>query len=50
MDRAKGATKSLAYYAMLAPSLGLLAVFSLVPFVWAIATSFYEYEDRKSVV
>lgn len=44
MDRAKGATKSLAYYAMLAPSLGLLAVFSLVPFVWAVATSFYEYE------
>jgi raffinose/stachyose/melibiose transport system permease protein len=31
-------------YAMLAPTLALLAVFSLVPFLWAFATSFYEYE------
>ena len=29
---------------MLTPTLGLLAVFSLVPFVWAFATSFYDYE------
>lgn len=35
---------SFPYYAMLAPSLGLLAVFSLVPFLWAFATSFYDYE------
>lgn len=30
--------------AMLTPTFALLAVFSLVPFVWAFATSFYEYE------
>lgn len=35
---------SLVVYAMLAPTLALLAVFSLVPFVWAFTTSFYEYE------
>ncbi|MCO5297103.1 MAG: sugar ABC transporter permease [Fimbriimonadaceae bacterium] len=35
---------SLTPYAMLAPTFLLLAVFSLVPFVWAFATSFYEYE------
>ncbi len=29
---------------MLTPTFGLLAVFSLVPFLWAFATSFYEYE------
>lgn len=34
----------LAPYAMLTPTFGLLAVFSLVPFVWAFATSFYDYE------
>ena len=33
-----------AHYAMLTPTLGLLAVFSLVPFLWAFGTSFYEYE------
>lgn len=31
-------------YAMLLPTFGLLAVFSLVPFIWAFATSFYDYE------
>ena len=31
-------------YAMLTPTFALLAVFSLVPFVWAFATSFYDYE------
>lgn len=41
---ARKARPSLVYYAMLAPSLALLAVFSLVPFVWAFATSFYDYE------
>jgi ABC-type sugar transport system permease subunit len=33
-----------AIYAMLLPTFGLLAVFSLVPFIWAFATSFYDYE------
>lgn len=31
-------------YAMLTPTFGLLAVFSLVPFIWAFSTSFYDYE------
>ncbi len=31
-------------YAMLAPTFILLTVFSLVPFLWAFATSFYDYE------
>ena len=34
----------MAMYAMLTPTFLLLAVFSLVPFVWAIATSFFDYE------
>lgn len=33
-----------AIYAMLTPTFGLLAIFSLVPFVWAFVTSFYDYE------
>jgi raffinose/stachyose/melibiose transport system permease protein len=33
-----------AIYAMLTPTFALLAVFSLVPFLWAFATSFYDYE------
>ncbi len=33
-----------AIYAMLTPTFALLAVFSLVPFIWAFATSFYDYE------
>lgn len=41
MTRLRG---KLAPYAMLTPTFGLLAVFSLVPFLWAFATSFYEYE------
>src|SRR4051812_18910144 len=39
-------------YAMLTPTFALLAIFSLVPFVWAFATSFYDYEvggDSKFV-
>jgi raffinose/stachyose/melibiose transport system permease protein len=35
---------SVAVYMMLTPTLGLLAVFSLVPFLWAFWTSFYDYE------
>lgn len=35
---------SVAPYAMLLPTFGLLAVFSLVPFLWAFSTSFYDYE------
>lgn len=31
-------------YALLAPALALLAVFSLIPFIWAFTTSFYRYE------
>jgi len=41
MTRRRG---PIAPYAMLTPTLGLLAVFSLVPFLWAFATSFYDYE------
>ena len=33
-----------AIYTMLTPTFGLLAVFSLVPFVWAFVTSFFDYE------
>lgn len=33
-----------AIYAMLSPTFLLLAVFSLVPFVWAFVTSFFDYE------
>lgn len=33
-----------AIYAMLTPTFALLAVFSLVPFLWAFVTSFYDYE------
>lgn len=40
--RSKGSTAVL--YAMLLPSFGLLAVFSLVPFLWAFVTSFFDYE------
>ena len=39
-----GKDSSLVMYAMLTPTFGLLAVFSLVPFLWAFATSFYDYE------
>jgi len=35
---------SLAHLAMLSPTMLLLAVFSLVPFIWAISTSFFDYE------
>jgi raffinose/stachyose/melibiose transport system permease protein len=38
------ASKSLGYYSLIAPAFALLAVFSLVPFVWAFWTSFYDYE------
>lgn len=38
------AASTAAIYAMLSPTFGLLAVFSLVPFIWAFATSFYDYE------
>jgi raffinose/stachyose/melibiose transport system permease protein len=31
-------------YVLLAPTFGLLAIFCLVPFVWAFTTSFYHYE------
>ncbi len=42
---ARGIGKSgIAPYAMLLPTFGLLAVFSLVPFLWAFGTSFYDYE------
>src|SRR4051812_10843011 len=40
---AKAGSKA-AIFAMLTPTFGLLAVFSLVPFLWAFATSFYDYE------
>ncbi|HVL39662.1 MAG TPA: sugar ABC transporter permease [Fimbriimonadaceae bacterium] len=37
-------TRGITPYMLLLPTFGLLAVFSLVPFLWAFATSFYEYE------
>lgn len=40
----RGFKKNASMYAMLTPTFGLLAVFSLVPFIWAFSTSFYEYE------
>jgi ABC-type sugar transport system permease subunit len=43
MARIRGES-GIAPYAMLMPTFGLLAVFSLVPFLWAFATSFYDYE------
>jgi raffinose/stachyose/melibiose transport system permease protein len=42
--KSKALQSSFSAYAMLAPTFILLAVFSLVPFVWAFATSFYDYE------
>ena len=44
MSRLRNSGERAAIYAMLAPTFGLLAVFSLVPFLWAFATSFYDYE------
>lgn len=40
----KGVASKAAIYAMLAPTFALLAVFSLVPFLWAFWTSFFDYE------
>jgi len=37
-------SQNLGCYGLLAPTFLLLAVFSLVPFVWAFTTSFYRYE------
>ncbi|MDR3688240.1 MAG: sugar ABC transporter permease [Fimbriimonas sp.] len=42
--RRRNFASTAAIYAMLSPTFGLLAVFSLVPFVWAFVTSFYDYE------
>lgn len=42
--RRRNVASTIAIYTMLAPTFGLLAVFSLVPFVWAFVTSFYDYE------
>src|SRR2546421_11485347 len=42
--RASRVGETLSLYALLAPTFILLAVFSLVPFVIAIVTSFYDYE------
>lgn len=36
--------RSLSCYALLIPSLALLGVFLLVPFIWAFTTSFYRFE------
>ncbi|HEV2292429.1 MAG TPA: sugar ABC transporter permease [Tepidisphaeraceae bacterium] len=41
---ARRCADSLALYAILAPAFILLAIFSLVPFVIAISTSFFDYE------
>ncbi len=35
---------ALSCYGLLLPTFGLLAVFSLTPFIWAFTTSFYRYE------
>jgi raffinose/stachyose/melibiose transport system permease protein len=46
MPRSKGRdiARNLGCYGLLAPSLVLLVVFSVIPFVWAFTTSFFEYE------
>ena len=36
--------RSLPLYALILPSMALLAVFSLLPFLWAFWTSFFDYE------
>jgi ABC-type sugar transport system permease subunit len=40
----KRVIRSLPLYALIAPTFLLLGVFSLIPFVWAFWTSFFEYE------
>jgi raffinose/stachyose/melibiose transport system permease protein len=52
MARARNVFRSLDLYALITPTFALLAVFSLIPFVWAFWTSFFEYEvggDRQFV-
>src|SRR5215218_989399 len=44
MTLAERCNASLGLYAILAPTFILLAIFSLVPFVIAIGTSFFDYE------
>lgn len=43
-SRLDDAARHLGCYGLLAPTFVLVAVFSLVPFVWAFTTSFYRYE------
>jgi raffinose/stachyose/melibiose transport system permease protein len=40
----RNVVRNASLYALLTPTIVLLAVFSLVPFVWAFLTSFYDYE------
>jgi ABC-type sugar transport system permease subunit len=42
--RAGRAGSNAKIYALLTPTFGLLAIFSLVPFIWAFVTSFFDYE------
>lgn len=44
MALARRVGRSLGLYGLIAPTFLLLAVFSLVPFLWAFWTSFYDYE------
>ncbi|HOX36554.1 MAG TPA: sugar ABC transporter permease [Candidatus Brocadiia bacterium] len=43
-SRLQTIVRNSACYALVAPTFALLAVFCLVPFVWAFAASFYRYE------
>src|SRR5436190_24221067 len=43
-DKSPNPTRFLSAYLMITPTLTLLAVFCLVPFVWAFAGSLYQYE------
>ena len=44
MKQGKGLARALPLYGLLTPTLGLLAIVSLVPFLWAFWTSFFDYE------
>ncbi len=44
MKHVKRIFAALPLYGLLSPTIGLLAIFSLVPFLWAFWTSFFEYE------
>ena len=44
MRRGESVRRALPLYGLIAPSFALLAIFSLIPFLWAFWTSFFDYE------